>query len=64
MKLCEERVLPEDYPVYCGYIYLVDDEVIRSDITGTVTDLKRNLVSLGKEAKEVKNCDIVGRGIV
>ena len=52
----EERVLADDYPVFWDYWYVVDGKVIKSDIKGTVADLKRDL-----RAQEIKNCDIVGR---
>lgn len=58
-----EALLPDDYPIYGDYLYVCDGKVIRCDLmSGTVRDLKRNLISHYKlEAKEIKNCDIVGR---
>jgi hypothetical protein len=53
-----ERVLPEDYPVHCGYCYVADGRVISSDVSGTVANLRRNL-----QASEIKNCDMVGRDL-
>lgn len=55
MKL-SERTLEDDYPVFCGYWYVVDGKPKESDISGTVAVLKDYL-----KAKEIKNCDIVGR---
>lgn len=52
----EERVLPDNYPVYFGYAYVADGKVISSDIQGTIADLKRDL-----NAKEITSCDIYGR---
>lgn len=52
----DERVLPDDYPVNWDYFYVADGKVIRSDIRGTVADLKRDV-----KASEIKNCDIYGR---
>ena len=61
-KLSEEQVklftlLPDNYPVYWDYIYLVDGVPIRSDIQGTIITLKHNLRLLGKEAKEIRAFD-------
>ena len=57
----EEKVLPDDYPVYWDYWYVVDGRPIKSAIEGKVIDLKADLRLLGETALEVKNCDIVGR---
>jgi len=51
-----EKILENDYPVYWDYLYVCDGVVIRSDIQGTVLDLKRD-----RKCKEVTNCDIEGR---
>lgn len=57
-----ERVLDDDYPVYMDYLYVCDGKVIRSDVEGTVKDLKRDLRSFYKlEAKIITTCDIAGR---
>lgn len=37
------EILPDDYPVYGDYLYFADDKLIRSDIFGDVSDLKRDL---------------------
>lgn len=52
-----EPILSDDYPVYCGYWYVVDGAPARSNITGTVSDLKR------QGAKEVRRCDAVKRDL-
>jgi hypothetical protein len=51
-----ENILEDGYPVYYDYAYVADDKVIRSDIQGTVADLKRIY-----KYKEIKNCDIINR---
>lgn len=52
-----ERMLPDDYPIYGDYLYVVDGEVYRSDYHGiTAGELKRRL-----GAKEIRNCDIYER---
>lgn len=35
--------LSDDYPVFWDYLYVCDGQLIRSDIKGTVADLKRDL---------------------
>lgn len=54
----DEPILPDDYPVYADYFYVVDGQVMRSDIVGRVRDLKRD-----KKAKEVRRCDAAKRGL-
>lgn len=55
MKL-NEPILSDDYPVYCGYLYVADGKVISSDIEGTVLRLKNYL-----KAEVITRCDITGR---
>ena len=58
-----ETILSDDYPVYWNYLYVVDGRVRRSDIQGTVADLRRDLTKLdGKPAVEIRRCDLVARG--
>lgn len=58
----EERILPDDYPVFCDYLYVVNNKVIRSDVQGTIRDLKRDLRSHFKiEVSDIYSCDIEGR---
>lgn len=47
------ELLPNDYPVYGDYIYMADDKPIRSDIFGDVSDLKRDLKSLGVKFENI-----------
>jgi len=56
MILESEHILEDDYPVYWGYLYLADGKIVRSDVKGTVLDLKRACRAL-----EIRNCDIFGR---
>lgn len=57
-----ETELPNDYPVYWDYLYVCDGKVVKSDIQGTIADLKRDLRSHRKlEAKVITTCDIEGR---
>ena len=53
-----EKLLPDDYPIYVGYYYLVDGEVKISNIHSTVGELKS--VAL---AKEIRSCSLVDRNI-
>lgn len=55
----EEPLLPDDYPVYGDYLYVADGRVVRSDVFGTVRDLKRDT-----KAMEIRRCDIVGRASI
>lgn len=60
-----ERVLPDNYPVYGNYYYVCDGKVIQSDIFGDVGKLKEDLRKFYKlEANEIKNCDIIGRNLL
>lgn len=52
----DEKILPDDYPVFADYVYVVDGKPVRSDVFGTVRDLKRNT-----GGKEVRRCDLVAR---
>jgi len=57
-----ERELPNDDPVYIDYLYVCDGRVVRSDIQGTVDDLKRDLRDYYNfNAIVITNCDIIGR---
>lgn len=51
-----EPILPDDYPVYCGYLYVADGKVISSDIQATAGRLKAYL-----KAGEIRRCDMFGR---
>jgi hypothetical protein len=58
----KEPVLEDNYPVFIDYLYVCDGKVVRSDVEGTVADLKRDLRNYFKlEAKVITRCDIVGR---
>jgi hypothetical protein len=57
-----ETELENDYPVNLDYLYVCDGKVVKSDIQGTVANLKRDLRSHYKlEAKVITTCDIEGR---
>lgn len=38
-----EDILDDDFKVHWDYLYVADGKVIRSDIRGTVADLRRDL---------------------
>lgn len=62
----DENPLPSDYPVYWDYLYVIDHgggKVIRSDIKGTVADLRRYLLKRGFDARVIRNCKMVSRNI-
>lgn len=54
-----KRVLPDDYPVYAGYIYIADGIIIMSEFNTKVGVFKRL-----SDVKEVRSCDIVERGLL
>jgi hypothetical protein len=57
-----EFELEDTYRVYWDHLYVCDGKIIKSDIQGTVADLKRDLQTHFKlEAKVITNCDIIGR---
>lgn len=56
-KPLDEPILPDDYPIYADYFYVVDGEVVLSSWHGiTVREFKVQM-----RAKEVRRCDLVGR---
>lgn len=57
MAELDEPILPDDYPIYGNFLYVVDGEVYQSDWHGvTAAQLKKLL-----NVKEVRRCDISGR---
>lgn len=58
-----ERELPDDYPVFAGYLYVCDDVVVRSGGLGNIAGLKVSLRLQGSQAKVITSCDIAGRNI-
>jgi hypothetical protein len=54
----DEPILDDSYRVYGDYTYVADGKVIRSDVFGTVRDLKR-----ATGAKEIRRCDMAGRNL-
>ncbi len=56
-----EHVLKDDYPVNYDYWYLVDGRCERSDVRGTVRDLRRSLIRQDRSADEVRRCDLASR---
>ena len=56
-KFPNEDVLPDDYPVYGDYLYVVDGKPYRSDWHNiSVRQLKRHL-----KATEIRRCNICAR---
>lgn len=45
IKFYPGEVLDDGYPVFGDYLYFADDKLIRANIFGTVSDLKRDLRS-------------------
>lgn len=52
-----EYVLPDDYPIYGGYLYVADGKIIMSDYHGvTAAELKARI-----GATELRRCNISAR---
>ncbi len=54
----KERELPDDYPIYDGYLYVVDGVPTNAMPAGTVGDAKRR-----NGFKSVKSCDVEARDL-
>jgi len=54
----KEQVLDDDYAVMEDFLYVIDGDVVKSPITGTVKDLKDLF-----EVEVVTSCDIDGRNL-
>lgn len=56
----DERILPDNYPIYADYYYVADGKIYVSDWHGiTVGELKAR-----EGFTEVRRCDLVGRGLL
>jgi hypothetical protein len=53
-----ERELPDDYPLYAGYLYIVDGRVVQAIENGTPAQWKRV-----RGVNSIKNCDIDARDL-
>ena len=62
-----ENELDDNFPVYGDYYYTANGHVIRSDVFGTVKDLKRDLYNYEKSPVKgikkiiIRNCNIYKR---
>lgn len=63
MSYSQEDRLANDFPIFPGYLYVVDGRVTQSEVQGTVLDLKRQEISKGKTAAIVTRCNIKDREI-
>ncbi len=54
----DEPVLPNNYPVFGDFWYVVDGEPKRSPVFGVVANLKAEW-----DTTEIRRCDAVGRGL-
>jgi len=48
-----EVILEDNYPIYAGYVYIVDNKFTRSEITGTVRTWKE-----WSGAQEIRRCEL------
>jgi len=53
----DEKILPDDYPIYADFYYVVDGRPYRSDYHGITAGHLKKLLG----AQEVRSCDLVGR---
>ena len=63
-SVLDEPLLDDEHPVYAGYLYVADDKVVESMITGTVAKLRRDLETHGRSAGAIRRCDMVSRGLI
>lgn len=54
-----EQELPDKYPVYPGYFYVLDGREYISDMRMTVGELKHY-----KGVKVITSCDVLGRDLL
>lgn len=58
-KELKEPILEDDYPIYAGYLYVADGNVISSDWHGiTAREFKAR-----EGIKELRRCDMAGRDL-
>ena len=57
-KELKEHELPDDYPVYVGYLYVLDGTPARANANMTAAKFKQL-----RKATSIKNCDINGRDL-
>lgn len=53
----DENELPDDYPIYGDYLYVVDGKVYRSDFHGITASVLRSLL----KANSVRRCNMSAR---
>lgn len=58
-KQLKERELPDDYPIYAGYLYVADGEVVVSDWH----DITARQFKGAEGYTSLKNCDMAGRDL-
>ena len=63
MHKMEEHELPDDYPVYAGFFYVVNNRVWQSPISVNVEKVKFLFFLEGLQVFSFKSCDIVARNL-
>jgi hypothetical protein len=58
-KTLNEPLLPDDYPIYADYCYVLDGKVVRSDWHKVTAAQFKKLTG----ATEVRRCDMIARGL-
>lgn len=60
----DEPILPDNYPVYQGYLYVTNGNIVRTFIDGvnqTVGSWKAMRIEGVTPVHEVRSCDLIGR---
>ncbi len=60
IKWIPGEILDNDYPVFGDYLYFADNRLIRSDVFGNVSDLKRDLKNQNIEFSNIRAARIKG----
>jgi len=58
--LLNEPVLPDDYPIYAGYVYVADGVPVVSDWHG----INAREFKMREGITELRRCDLSGRGLL
>lgn len=60
IKWIPGEILDNEYPVFWDYLYFADNRLIRSDVFGNVSDLKRDLKNQNIEFSNIRAARIKG----
>jgi hypothetical protein len=57
----DENILPDDYPIYLGYWYIVNSIPVQSPYEGTVRGFKEHCFNF--KVNEVRRCNAIARNL-